>query len=207
MSSSGHVDTLSGHYPEGEAEASMARPSNEKVRRAIFGACGMLGERPTSTQVIAELDKLGIDVGVTDRQVRRYLDDWWELSEGERNEYRAVRWPDTFGAILPWESAPVVLPFLARFLARGRRPTVRVARWYYQVTVSSPSTPDEDRERWARGLALADHAPPKARDAMRARAERLVLGGSPDDENGPIAMGPLDHKLVETEYFGLEIPE
>ena len=100
----------------------------------------------------------------------------------ERALYERVYWPETFehGA-LPWEASPVVLELIA--LMEPKRPTVRLARWYWRVSLVAPGTWDDYKLKGA-ASNLAD-AEARGEAPSRAVETRLVNSIWDSWEHGP----------------------
>jgi len=81
------------------------------------------------------------DFDVSERTVRRYVEEFDRLSAEEQREYSLVRWPENLGD-LPWEAATSILELLRVMNETGAgRPTVRIARWCWRVWQAAPDIP------------------------------------------------------------------
>lgn len=85
----------------------------------------------------------------------------WEgmRQEKEAADYRSFDWPRSMGSPdLPWEAGATALELL-RLTADDRvRPTVRVAKWFWRVTLAAPDSPPATRLFVARLLAAQELA-------------------------------------------------
>ncbi|MCA9831524.1 MAG: hypothetical protein KC495_13715 [Dehalococcoidia bacterium] len=158
----------------------MAPRKNWELRQAVFAVCGQHPKDAhpwTALSAPALADALA-EVGIekSERQCRRYIDEFAGLTEGERREYGLVHWPETFGSVLPWESSPAVVGLLGRFLRQGRRPHIRYARWYWHLTQARPDWPEQRREAGARLLSAADAGLLDDPDGARRRVEAALSG-------------------------------
>lgn len=123
------------------------------------------------------VDKYGDTDVPSERAIRTIMRDFDGLLDKERGQYRVVRWPETFEyGGLPWESASALSPFLHDYLSRGRRPLVKLARWFWRVTQTAPDADYKTRRLWAERLALTEIAEPRAGQMLLRRMEREVLG-------------------------------
>ena len=119
-----------------------------------------------------------------ERTIGRILTDYARATEADRIPYERVYWPETFArgaAGLPWEASPVVLKLIA--LMEPKRPTVRLARWYWRVSQAAPGTLD-DYELKGAASNLADA---EARGEAPSRGVETSLVNSIWDswEHGP----------------------
>lgn len=83
------------------------------------------------------------------------------IKDEDLTAYRLVHWPETFErGDLPWEASAATLELLAlqdRFAGFGR-PTLRLARWFWRVTMAAPDLPafmDSEQGRWGIARLLA----------------------------------------------------
>jgi hypothetical protein len=82
----------------------------------------------------------------SERWVSQWLrNDWPKVRDNERRQYGLVRWPGSFeSGALPWEMSPQCLELLLlrQRLAEHKlgewRPTVRLARWFYRISMAAP---------------------------------------------------------------------
>jgi len=74
-------------------------------------------------------------------------DTWGPMSEAKKHLYRYVYWPESFGPKqLSWDAAPAILELLANLHSKGLgRPTLEVARDFWNVTRSIPDAPFDVR--------------------------------------------------------------
>lgn len=160
----------------------MARTQNAALRSAIFSVCGQLGPR-SSSEILEQLGRLGIPAP-TDRTVRRYLEQWRQLSDSQRAEYTECRWPDSFemGA-LPWEAAPAVAELLRAALDPADlgsfRPPVQLARWFWRVRTVAPEMDGDECRRLAAYLLLIERGLLDASQRHAIEAHALGIGESP----------------------------
>ena len=116
-------------------------------------------------KVMDERKLLEVGYPPSERSITRIRNtEWNPLPEAERRGYRELHWPETFQqGDLPWEASAAALELLnvcrkvdpfARYLearteeALGplgmhwwRRPSIRLARWYWHVTQAAPDLP------------------------------------------------------------------
>lgn len=75
-----------------------------------------------------------------------------------------VYFPETFQSDdLPWDAAPYVVQLLRYYPTlegadRSYRPTIRLARWFYRLSLIVPSSPISSRTAMSVMLALSDEA-------------------------------------------------
>lgn len=109
--------------------------------------------RPTIHAIAEALGAEGSQLGRNDYPSERTIPalkkmHYDPLSDHERRQYTLARWPESFitGA-LPWEASATTLGLLRLYLPMGEdyRPTVRAARWFWQVTQAMPRAPSKDR--------------------------------------------------------------
>lgn len=139
-----------------------------------------LGSSKMSVRLQEEAKRLGRDDWPSEKACRNYKAKHKDLPEHERRQYRFVYWPESFGTPeLPWEASPAVLEVL-RFCGGDDRPTVRVAKWYWRVSLVTPQMPPKDRLNWARTIAAVEVSGlPLSGETMRGFEWKLIHPGEP----------------------------
>lgn len=100
------------------------------------------------------------------------------LNDAERLPYMLVRFPESFGNVLPWESAPVVGELLRAMLGKTppERPTIRLARAVWELSLIRPDM-DLARLEWlGQWLAYAEALPLERATTLRREVESEALG-------------------------------
>jgi hypothetical protein len=94
------------------------------------------------------------------RTVQRMYERYLTQPEFVRRQFALVRWPETWLAgALPWESSQSILELLRyRDQRQVERPTVRVATWFWRVTLAAPSERVDRRAYFASFLAAVERA-------------------------------------------------
>jgi len=95
----------------------------------------------------------------SERSIARIKNNMWlHMSNLEKNAYRVLRWPESFGTPeLPWEASAACLELLAFRDRSGRlRPSARVAKWFYRLTLAAPEAPAFVRDFNATNLATSE---------------------------------------------------
>jgi hypothetical protein len=89
------------------------------------------------------------------RTVQRMYNRYITLPEVVRRHNALVRWPETWLAgTLPWESSQAILELLRyRDQRQVERPTVRVALWFWRVSLAAPSEHIDHRASFANFLS------------------------------------------------------
>lgn len=161
----------------------MARFPNLELKEAIFSVCGQMERRPSSKEVLVQLELIGYSGVRSDRQIRRYLAEWDEADRrGEAADYRLARWPESFGpGLLPWEAAPSVLEYIRH---SSRRPTLAAARWYWHISIAAPSLPIRTRMRATVVMLNAEIA--ANRDTLKRAVESHLMGVKSAPELGQL---------------------
>lgn len=78
------------------------------------------------------------------------------LDPDDREQYRYVHWPESFGTDeLPWASAAALLPELRWLRALHARPSVRWASWFWRISLSAPAAVDLAQTRYLTGVMAA----------------------------------------------------
>lgn len=135
------------------------------------------------------------------RTVGRLREKYNAESSDLQRSLKFVRWPESFGVDLPWESAPAVAELLRHTLDKSSlRPTVRLATWYWRVTQLAPNESPSKRRQLAMGLSSVEGHRLLGGDSERMlrRLERSVLGltptglASPGADQEPIRSAGLD---------------
>lgn len=108
----------------------------------------------------AQLERIGREIDRSDwpeeRTIAKYISTFDRLPEHEKQRYHSVYWPETFErGILPWEAAAACLELLNEHQGK-ERPTVRLARWFWRVTLAAPDAPAFYRRNYAGWLAAAE---------------------------------------------------
>lgn len=128
-----------------------------------------------STEITREI-KAKADDGPDLRTVQRWRNDYGELDPDSKTGFQWVRWPKSFelGA-LPWEASAAVRELF--LLTNGdegvpfdqelKRPTVRLARWFWRVTMARPDMSIEARLNLARVMDDAEYMHNLQADAGR----------------------------------------
>lgn len=118
------------------------------------------------------------------RTVARRQAEFRNLTAVEQEDYRLYFFPETHERAshdLPWESAAACLDLTEHLAERfGRRPTVRLAKWFWRVTMARPGLVTENRYFAARWLAIWEIFEPEHGTLDRRRLERLLRGGQVD---------------------------
>ncbi len=166
----------------------MSRPriSHDWIAR-IYAATSQYPKMPADTLadlLAAQARDEGRDDFPSARTVARRQAEFRSLTTEEQEEYRLYFFPETHeraGHDLPWESAAACLD-LSDHLAKqyGRRPTVRLAKWFWRVTMARPGLVTENRYYAAQWLATWEVFEPTHGALDRRRLERLLLGGQRD---------------------------
>lgn len=185
----------------------MVRRKNEKLEGTIFAACGRLAEKPSAADVLRELAKLRVEVGVSDRQVRRYLAAWDLLTEEKKRPYRLFYFPESLPAMIPWEGAGLVAPLLSEWLAKGKRPVGRLVLWFYRASLVAPGREYQLQERMAVALAIADLIDPSSSARLFRKVERHLLGLPPGRDRQAVQIAPEFHEGLDQLLFGVEVDE
>jgi hypothetical protein len=100
------------------------------------------------------------------RTIRRVLDDWEKMPEGERRQYGYFRWPESMeDGSLPWEASSAALELLRR-LCGFHRPPVRLVKWFWRVTQAAPKAGIDAHYEAATQLAVEEalHTAERTRD-------------------------------------------
>lgn len=122
-----------------EAAADMSRPSAGAISRSLAGMLSGV-EAPSP------------------RTVGRILESYRELDPSEQGLYATFRWPETMeAAVLPWEAGAAALELL-RYLRQAcdSRPRTNLVRWFWRVSVATPSAPIEMRLAAAKQLCAVE---------------------------------------------------
>jgi len=92
----------------------------------------------------------------SERWVGQYLRDIWAVMDEEKqHQYSLLYWPESLERDeLPWEASAACLELLGRVFAGGtlgeKRPTIRLARAFWRVTLAAPDLDAHKRVRFAR---------------------------------------------------------
>jgi hypothetical protein len=167
--------------------------------------------RRIAAQLEAEGKELGRDDWPSEKTVRNIMKEHRDAPESERQLYRQVYWPESFGTPeLPWEAAPIVLeairvhrldtaPWDRWPIGTDGRPTVRTATWFWRFTLAAPpEMPGLERLKWARLLAACDSSGlPGVEATYRAIEKRLI---DPESPPGPLTIYATEEALIEEGY-------
>ena len=96
--------------------------------------------------------------------------EWSVLSESERSEYRACYWPESMErGDLPWEASAATLELILALEGEASegRPSIRLARRFWQVALAAPDARLDDRLRAARLLAAWESLQTRPSDQLR----------------------------------------
>lgn len=99
-------------------------------------------------------------------------------------DYAPVTWPDSFGEgkSLPWEAGVSVMELLRN---EPRRPALRMAKWFWRVSLATPAASYSVRYFLAKHLVIAetfgtlDHVGPQVEQAIKDKLEQGIGIGSP----------------------------
>lgn len=121
-------------------------------------------------------------------------EEWPKISREDRQKYALVYWPDTFeSGALPYCAAAHTLELMrgrhrvAHLSAGEWRPRVRLARWFYKVSLASTGLDFEDRHALAFIMSLRDAGWPSAQEAAGSVEQWLLYGE--DQELFSVLMG------------------
>ena len=99
--------------------------------------------------------------------------------EAGRSRYRYVQWPESFvDGWLPWEASGIILELLRHYRSQNyptNRPTVKMALWFWRVTLAEPQIEEELRRRLAARCVVIDGRTDTAAVDMRRDVERLLI--------------------------------
>ena len=92
----------------------------------------------------------------SEKTIARILKDFGAASEEEKVQYRLFAWPQSMiEEVLPWESSRPLLGLLRYLQTIGaKRPSTRLAKWYWRVHLTAPDAPPSalQHSQSARGL-------------------------------------------------------
>lgn len=183
----------------------MPKPTDEYWVRRIHDIVGV-DERKSIAKIEEQLEqeeakkfspRTDIPRGNTIRRIRD------RFPKSERVTYRPVAWPESFGnPDLPWESGAAIFE-LWRHL-RGR-PSLRVARAYWRVTLAAPAASVPARHGMAAHLLNYDPREVEmailSTDFVRFEKEAAMFPASLEDMESGVAVGKME------EIHGEQTPE
>lgn len=114
----------------------------------------------------------------------------------DRQLYAYVRWPQSFehGA-LPWEASAVVLDLLRNY-PEAKRPTHRLAHWFWRITQAAPDCPFAWRYYLARTMVADQVMAPGAGKRRLAELAESILRHAEWRTSKPVPLPevlPTDH--------------
>lgn len=115
-----------------------------------------------------------------ERWVGKYLKGLNEDSKWpqEEREYREFYWPESMEQdALPWEASAAALE-LSRYFHLGNRgrPSIRLVKWFWRVTLAAPGAPVWDREDAASRLTVKEGGALQLLDDIRGLWCPCALG-------------------------------
>jgi hypothetical protein len=125
----------------------MARQRTDDYWRDRVGAISenepRLGPSPIAKRVEQEAARLGRDDAPSERTVARLLREHRAKDQRMRSLYSEVHWPQSFDpGPLPWEAAASAVELLQFQRSMGlQRPLVRLALWFWRITLVSSDAP------------------------------------------------------------------
>ena len=101
----------------------------------------------------------------------RIVTEFRRTDPAERRNYQRFRWPESLGADdLPWEASRSLLDLLAYLDAHAKpRPPIRLARWYWRVTLAAPDASIPERLWNAVSLASQESVAASVSEAWTER--------------------------------------
>lgn len=107
------------------------------------------------------------------RTIRSIIDEFRRLSPAEQEQYSQLHWPEAMTAgLLPWEASAVALELLRS--RKKSRPPIRLVKWFYRVTLTTPGAPYWARRLAAGVLAVTEGSGARGLDPARAVEAFLV---------------------------------
>ena len=94
------------------------------------------------------------------RTIQRYVREHKAKTKEHRDQYRYASWPESFLCnALPWEATRTFLDLLQHHhVTGGVRPPVRLAKWFWRVTLAMPDADIQKRAEIAGVIALKELA-------------------------------------------------
>ena len=140
------------------------------------------------------------------RTVNKYHKEYNELPDPMKTGYRLFHWPECMeSGLIPWEASKSALELLGHLQRQGKRPLVRVVRWYWRISQAAPSEPWGERARAARYLAGMETVGRLSREAAEP-VEQWLAGVAPLPQMAVAADTPEDgHQMLE--LYGLSFLE
>ena len=174
----------------------MPRPSIDPRWHELIWS--MVGERPKPTlkTILAQLGEASriseshpqpLGKPPKARAVRYSIEKHKLLPPEEQRQYALFHWPGSLGSPdLPWEASAACLELLAYFQQANRwdpahyasRPTIRLAKWFWRVTLAAPDAPFHYRRAVAVSLAISEVLP-GGRPEIDARSGEGYLAYAP----------------------------
>lgn len=112
--------------------------------------------------------------------VQRYVKEFRDLPEEELRQYRLFSWPESMGTPdLPWEASRAALELLAA-PPDGQRPTIRLVKWYWRLSLACPEWEPGQRLHFAEWLAAGETSPQKEEAMSKQEANIVKLLQNPD---------------------------
>ncbi len=186
----------------------MSRPKSDPWYRSIAFDLWGTNERLSTAAVMRGLEKEAEKVGRTDSPsestVRRWREEFRQLSAAQRLDYGLARWPDAMeSGALPWEASASLMELLTHALAKGAPPSVRLARWHFHVSLAAPDAPWHERLRVS-GYLTALEMIGSISDKDRRAAEGY-LAFKPWTEQGAALYGRLvkEGKITDLRIRGI----
>lgn len=107
----------------------------------------------------------------SDSTVGRIMTEFRRADPAQRRDYERFHWPESLGADdLPWEAGRALLDLLAYLDAHAKpRPPIRLARWYWRLTLAAPDASIPERLSHAISLASEESVAGSVSDAWTER--------------------------------------
>ena len=105
-----------------------------------------------------------------ERTVSRILaKEWSGLTDEEQAQYQFFHWPESMvRGDLPWEASAAALDLCWQFhITHKGRPSIRLVKWFWRVTLAAPDAPRGDRFDAASLLAVEESGALNLLDDLR----------------------------------------
>lgn len=173
----------------------MPRPRIDEFYEERIATLAEEGYRPAGITRLLEIEakEEGRQDWPSPRTVQHRYDQHSKSSEEDKRQAALVRWPQSMGnADLPWEASAAVLDLLRYRDENGLgRPKVRLAKWFWRITLAHPDSETVNRAAYAAFLAaweLVEGGSKKGTSAFDLEALELFLAYRPlQDESNAIA--------------------